>query len=339
MLFLCIVLSIILLLPLLSSSIEKQLELFLFFCGLIAVIGTNQFSLSLLQQAVRSPLAITGAVFIASLLFFYFEHTIQNITLKCYHYFPKRLFLAMIPFVLGFLSSIITAIIASLLVVKMTSILPLSRPNQIRFVILNCFAIGIGAVLTPIGEPLSTIVTNQLQVSPTFLFHLLSPTILPMLFIFSVITFCLVSPTKSTGVEEAFSTHESIYSIIGRTGKIYLFVFALTLLGVSFQPFVFEYVLPLDLTTIYWINMLSAVLDNATLAAAEISPLLADETVQTMLISLLISGGMLIPGNIPNIIAAKQLSITSLEWAKFGVPLGLILMVAYYFFALYFQIY
>jgi len=36
---------------------------------------------------------------------------------------------------------------------------------------------------------------------------------------------------------------------------------------------------------------------------------------------------MLIPGNIPNIIAAHALHITSTEWARLGVPLGLILMV------------
>jgi predicted cation transporter len=41
---------------------------------------------------------------------------------------------------------------------------------------------------------------------------------------------------------------------------------------------------------------------------------------------LLISGGMLIPGNIPNIIAAHTLQIKSTEWARFGVPLGLVMM-------------
>jgi predicted cation transporter len=39
---------------------------------------------------------------------------------------------------------------------------------------------------------------------------------------------------------------------------------------------------------------------------------------------------MLIPGNIPNIISASKLRISSRSWAKVGVPLGLALMVAYY---------
>ena len=50
-------------------------------------------------------------------------------------------------------------------------------------------------------------------------------------------------------------------------------------------------------------------------------------TIKAILLGLLISGGMLIPGNIPNIIAAGKLNITSLEWARFGVPVGLIAMV------------
>jgi len=35
---------------------------------------------------------------------------------------------------------------------------------------------------------------------------------------------------------------------------------------------------------------------------------------------------MLIPGNIPNIIAAHALKIKSTEWARLGVPLGFVLM-------------
>ena len=46
--------------------------------------------------------------------------------------------------------------------------------------------------------------------------------------------------------------------------------------------------------------------------------------------ALLIAGGMLIPGNIPNIISANKLRITSKEWAKLGLPLGAVIMVVYF---------
>ncbi|HOW14200.1 MAG TPA: DUF1646 family protein [Methanosarcina sp.] len=39
---------------------------------------------------------------------------------------------------------------------------------------------------------------------------------------------------------------------------------------------------------------------------------------------------MLIPGNIPNIISAGKLGINSKEWARLGLPLGLISMAIYF---------
>ncbi len=72
--------------------------------------------------------------------------------------------------------------------------------------------------------------------------------------------------------------------------------------------------------------MVSAILDNATLTAAEIGPSLTEPQIKSALLGLLISGGMLIPGNIPNIIAAHALKIKSTEWARLGVPLGFVFM-------------
>jgi predicted cation transporter len=81
---------------------------------------------------------------------------------------------------------------------------------------------------------------------------------------------------------------------------------------------------------LYWINIISAILDNATLTAAEITPLMSAQTIKYALFGLLIAGGMLIPGNIPNIICAGKLSIKSKEWAAFGVPLGMVIMVSFF---------
>jgi predicted cation transporter len=76
--------------------------------------------------------------------------------------------------------------------------------------------------------------------------------------------------------------------------------------------------------------MSSAVLDNATLAAIEIGPSMSLSQITGIVLSLCISGGMLIPGNIPNIIAAGRLRISMKEWAAVGVPIGLILMATYF---------
>ncbi|MDD4359094.1 MAG: DUF1646 family protein, partial [Syntrophaceticus sp.] len=123
---------------------------------------------------------------------------------------------------------------------------------------------------------------------------------------------------------------ETISGVVLRAGKIFLFVMALELLGAGFKPMIDAYIINLDGRILYWINMISAVLDNATLAAAEISPSMSSLQIEAILMGLLVSGGMLIPGNIPNIISASKLKITSSEWAKLGVPVGLTMMVIYY---------
>jgi predicted cation transporter len=105
---------------------------------------------------------------------------------------------------------------------------------------------------------------------------------------------------------------------------------ALVLLGEGFKPIIFTYFTQIPPTVLYWVNMVSAILDNATLAAAEIGPAMSELQIKSILMGLLISGGMLIPGNIPNIISASKLGITSKEWARLGVPIGLVSMGIYF---------
>jgi len=81
---------------------------------------------------------------------------------------------------------------------------------------------------------------------------------------------------------------------------------------------------------IYWFNISSAFLDNATLAAMEISPKLTQNAVTALILGLVSAGGMLIQGNIPNIVAAGRLNIKSRQWAGFAFPLGLAIMVIYF---------
>jgi predicted cation transporter len=121
-----------------------------------------------------------------------------------------------------------------------------------------------------------------------------------------------------------------IKEVIPRAFRVYIFIMALIFLGEGFRPLIDRYVVPRDSRILYWINMISAVLDNATLAAAELTPSMNRQQVSGCLMGLLLSGGMLIPGNIPNIITASRLQIASSEWARVGIPLGLGLMIFYY---------
>jgi predicted cation transporter len=105
---------------------------------------------------------------------------------------------------------------------------------------------------------------------------------------------------------------------------------ALVFLGEGVKPAIDKTIPKLPDYALYWLNMSSAILDNATLTAMEISDRMSHRQIVAVLMGLLISGGMLIPGNIPNIISAGRLKIGTREWAKVGVPVGLVMMAVYF---------
>src|SRR5699024_8611869 len=101
---------------------------------------------------------------------------------------------------LGFISSIVTAIVAAIILVSIVAILPLDRKSEIRLVILACFAIGLGAVITPIGEPLSSIVVSKLDVEFFYLLTLLDTSVVPMVVIFRFSSVVLVKSKEESNL-------------------------------------------------------------------------------------------------------------------------------------------
>jgi predicted cation transporter len=329
------ILIIVLVLPFLLKKVEKELELFLFIMGVLAISVTSQWSISLVEEALVEPINITAAVLIAGLLFRELKGFIENNVNRFVKYSGLRLFSFMMVFFLGLISSIITAIIAALVLVEIISHLKLDKKHETRLVILSCFSIGLGAALTPIGEPLSTIAIAKLKGEPYFAgFWFLAANlwlyILPSLFVLGTFSAFISGAhlSKAPGLKE--QKKETFKDILMRTGKIYLFVMALVFLGTGFKPLIDNYISIISPELLYWVNILSAVLDNATLAAAEIAPSMTLYQIKSALLGLLLAGGMLIPGNIPNIIAANKLGIKSKDWAKFGIPVGLGLMVFFF---------
>ncbi|MBT2688673.1 DUF1646 family protein [Bacillus sp. ISL-47] len=330
---LLVIFIVVLLLPFISDHVEKNLEMFLFVMGLSAAFASGVMNDTLFLKAAYDPINITAAVFVAGLLFKWFQVKLESCILSVSRRLPFRLFAALVVILLGLISSIITAIIAALVLVLVVSALRLDRASEIRLTVLACFSIGLGAALTPIGEPLSTIAISKLNEDFFFLLELVGSQIGIALLFFGILAAHFVKrPVSGRGSFSKKPAGESYEEILVRALKIYFFVMGLTFLGAGFETLINHFLIGLNPLLLYWINMISAVLDNATLAAAEISPSMDHFTVKSILLGLLISGGMLIPGNIPNIIAAGKLQITSKEWAAFGVPVALLTMGAYFIF-------
>jgi predicted cation transporter len=352
---LVIIFILVLVLPFRVKCIEHNLEVFLFACGvaaltlsgLITIPGEQTgWSLAIIAEALISPLkiatifgipiGIVQIVLVVGLLIYFFYHRMQGAILGLIDRVSLKWVVFLLIVVLGLVSSIISAILAAIVLVEIVNALPVVRKAKIEVTVVSCFSIGLGAGLTPLGEPLTTIVVSKLSGAPyyagfTFLFDNLAIYIIPAVIALGIVGVFLFNRSNTGDTKlECLVERESIRDILLRAAKVYLFIMALIFLGEGFKPLILEYVIGIPPAGLYWVNIVSAVLDNATLAAAEISPALSLPQITSALMGLLIAGGMLIPGNIPNIIAACKLGITSKEWAQVGLPLGVALMAVFF---------
>ncbi len=352
---LLVIFALVLVLPFKVKIVEHNLEVFLFACGIAAlsIAGLASipgepagWSTAVIIEALTSPLNITNIfgipigivqiVLLVGLLIYAFHHRLQEAITSLTGRVSLKIIIPCLIVILGLVASIISAILAAIILVEIVNALPLGRLAKIDVVVVACFSIGLGAGLTPLGEPLSTIVVSKLAGAPYFadfgfLIRILGVYIVPTVFLLGVVgVFLYTRRHTDDTVLECLVERESIREVVIRAGKVYLFIMALVFLGEGFKPLIVTYIVSIPPAGLYWINIVSAVLDNATLAAAEISPVLSEQQVTGALLGLLIAGGMLIPGNIPNIIAAGKLEITSKEWAKVGVPLGILMLVVFF---------
>jgi predicted cation transporter len=352
---LLLIFLIVMLGPFLVTRIERNLEIFLFLCGVAALTvsgflseGGEVFgwSTAIVTEALTAPLVITTVfgipvgivqiVLLFGLVMYIWYREIQG----GIDWLASHLSLYTIIFVIivlaGLLSSIISAILAAIILVEMVCALPMNRGDKVSVIIIACFSIGLGAALTPLGEPLSTIAVSKLAGPPyyagfTYLFNLLGMYIIPGIIAFGCIGVLLYH--RSGLSEESLECHvsrDTLPQVGVRALKVYIFIMGLIFLGEGFKPLILQYIIQIPPEGLFWANSISAILDNATLTAAEISPVLTGLQIKSALMGLIIAGGMLIPGNIPNIIAAGKLGITSKEWAKIGVPVGILTMFVYF---------
>lgn len=319
--------------PFLFKKAEEELEIFLFVCGIAAVSISGLWSGHLLLEAVKEPVLISAAVLVLGFLFKRFGGGLNAFVHRAEKSVGPRWFLFFFVLALGLCSSLITAIIAALLAAEVIKGLRLDERQKVHLTVYVCFAVGLGAVLTPVGEPLSTIVVARLRGEPYhagffFLLQLLGWWIIPGVMLFAALAARLGACALTDGQRSV--SPETNAAVLSRAGKVYLFVAALILLGEGLKPLAERTIGHLSRAVLYWINTLSAVLDNATLASIEIQPSLPPDTLVFLLVSLVLAGGLLIPGNIPNIICASKLGIKSRDWARAALPVGILCMAVYF---------
>jgi len=333
----------VLVLPFRVKRIGEHLEPFFLVMGIIAVSVSGLWGWGLVKEALKAPvmirslpLGIFQVVLIFGLLIHYFNKPFRNGIVSLADKLGPKLFLFLFIALLGLLSSVISVIVTAVILAEVVAVLPFSRSHKIKTVVVTCFAAGLGAVLTPVGEPLSTILVKKLADPPYnagffFPVDMFGMYVIPGVIALAVFGAIYISRGISLQAEMVDAKYtETLRGVIMRAVKVFIFVAALILLGEGMKPLIVWYLDKITPWALYWLNSVSAFLDNATLTAVEIGPLMSRFQILSAIMGLLIAGGMLIPGNIPNIVAAERLKISMREWAVIGVPLGLIIMVIYF---------
>jgi predicted cation transporter len=320
-------------LPLFVKRAGENIEVFLFLMGAAAVTVTSRWSAALLLDALEGPLGIAIAVLLASLLFHFIQGPLERRITWLRARMGSGVLVVLIVAVAGLVSSFLTAVIASLVMVETMSRLKLDRKTETRVVVLACFSIGLGSALTPFGGPLSAVVFSKLLGEPYhadtwFLFRSLWMYVIPGIILLSASSLLLTGTRSAAEAPVPREEKETIGSAVVRAARIYVFVAGLIFFGAGFTPTVTRFIGSVPPLALFWANITSAVFDNAALAAAEIVPSMQMHQLVAALMGLLIAGGILVPGNIPNIIAAGRLRIHSGEWARIGAPVGLVMMMA-----------
>ena len=274
----------VLVLPFFVRIIEHNLEIFFLTMGILAVTVSGLWNWELVVEALKAPavigsipIGIFQVVLVFRILLFYFNKRFCRLITLVAEKLSLRVFIFLLVLLLGLLSSIISVIVTAVLLSEIIAVLPLDKNNRIRLVIVTCFAVGLGAVLTPLGEPLSTILVQKLTGPPFyagFIFPLthFSIYVIPGVIILAFFTSIWIGKNNIVqSKKNVVDYSETLQSVIFRAMKVYAFVAALVLLGEGLKPLIVWYIIKIPSFALYWINTLSAVLDNATLTAVEVT--------------------------------------------------------------------
>ena len=330
-----IVVANLLVWPLASRWVESHLEIFLLMVGAAAVTISGGWSVDFIYETLQYPVNVAFIVLVVSVIFNNYSRYIFRVLFAFFRKLEPQYSFALLVFLLGITSSLVSVTVAALVLAEVLKVVNLERLSTVRITVFACYAIGLGAVLTPLAEPLGLIINNALTGAPHFadFFFLMRH-----FFVWIAPAILLMSAAAGYSARHAGTTmqmhiredKETYGSMLRRTWHIYMFVAALNLISAGLRPLAQSTITHLGGKVLFLANAVSVIIDNATLAAIEIVPTSSMNDLIYMVIGLAAFGSMLVQGNLPNIVAAEKLGIKSREWASVAVPTGLVLMGAYF---------
>ncbi|MBR4356062.1 MAG: DUF1646 family protein [Elusimicrobiaceae bacterium] len=321
--------------PLTSRWVESHLEIFLLGVGAAAVTVSGGWSVDFLYQTLQYPVNVAFIVLVVSVIFNNYSRYIFRVLFVFFKRLEPRYSFALLVLALGVSSSLVSVTVSALVLAEVLKVVNLEHKATVCITVFACYAISLGAVLTPLAEPMGLVINNALAGEPYhadffFLLRHFAGWILPALVLLALAA-GYSARNAGAGLQMYIREDKETYgSVLRRTWHVYMFVAALHLISTGLRPLAQSTITHLGGQVLFFANAVSVIIDNATLAAIEIVPTISPTDLTYMVIGLAAFGSMLVQGNLPNIVAAEKLGIKSREWAVVAVPTGLVLMVGYF---------
>lgn len=224
--------------PFVIKRVERNLEAFLFLMALCAVALSKTWQIGIVEEALQSPvvIAIVLSVLLGGAIVRYWRPHPDQISMS--DGISLKVVFFEIVVVLGLLASIITPIIPFFVLVEVVHLLPIEKRARASLMILTCLSVGLGAFVTPAGEPLSTIAITKIEGEPlssgllTFS-SLVSMNLLPYMLLLGLIS-TLIPVRQTAQGPQSRKSPISLKSAARICVKACLFAGALLLVGGAF---------------------------------------------------------------------------------------------------------
>lgn len=312
--------------PILVKPIERNVEFFFLLVGVLTACVTGQFNRALVWSALSEPLSFTVAVLVFGAAFLLLRDYLDQLLRRLIQILHPRIICFCLAIILGLLAAFITPVVAALVFVEAISLLRCNRHAEIATTVFACFAIGFGAGLTPLGMPGIAVVLKSLHADFWYLTHLLGPFVVSGIILAAApILFLQFAPGKPLVTTEAKDSWRTVLLI--RPGKVYVFIAGLVgTLGRAQAGG--ECVCSSR-------SRGTAILDEYHFRSGQQFDSGGDgdnslpeyESAARGVPRLVNRRGNAGSGNIPNIVAASRLGITSREWAAHGLSTGMLLLI------------
>ncbi len=367
----------IILLPMVIRWIDEQLGYMVFLIGAVLLwlalhLGVVRFEGGSFVQSMiagrREDLHILlleswiliVSYFSLSLLASFLRRSIAKAVWKCTRHLQPHTLIFLWMLTAGSLGSLSIVVMAVVGAIFFSTLQEITRRDYTPCVVIYAAAIGLSALLSTVGEPLSLFIARALGDGSVYLVRTFGG-----MYAINIVCLALTSAfvarrarplpesTEQRMVQdveraeraiagdleggevgqalrtvEEFEreTHDFSHVIdqtLHSTVKLYLFVVGLLFLGQASKPIAALLFARLSPAAAFFGNAISAVADNALLGLLEIQPGMPQSLVLVLGFSLALWGVALVPGNVCNVVLKEKLKIPFRRWAQVGIPCAL----------------